>query len=63
LGRATVVVPCCNFWRDDQRLGRDALAGSIAEWFKQNRVRYERVEFAFRGPQNLGFVTAPPEAG
>jgi hypothetical protein len=60
LGRATVVVPCCNFWRDDERLGRDALAESIAGWFDQNRVRYERVEFAFRGPQNLGFVTAPP---
>jgi hypothetical protein len=61
LGRATVIVPCCNFWRDDQRLGRDALAESIAEWFKQNHVRYERVDFPFRAPQNLGFVTAPPE--
>jgi hypothetical protein len=61
LDRPTVLVPCCNFWRDDQRLGRDALAESIAEWFQQNNVRYERVEFPFRGPQNLGFVTAPPE--
>jgi hypothetical protein len=61
LSTATVIVPCCNFWRDDQRLGRDALAESIAEWFEQHHVGYERVEFAFRGPQNLGFVTAPPE--
>ncbi len=60
LRTATVIVPCCNFWRDDQRLGRDALAQSIAEWFEQNYVRYERVEFPFRGPQNLGFVTTPP---
>lgn len=62
LTRATVIVPCCNFWRDDQRLGRDALAASIAEWLEQNHVGYERVEFPFRGPQNLGFVTAPPES-
>jgi hypothetical protein len=60
LVRPTVVVPCCNFWRDDERLGRDALAESIAQWYRQNHIRYERVDFPFRGPQSLGFVTSPP---
>ncbi|MFI5934461.1 hypothetical protein [Actinoplanes sp. NPDC051494] len=60
--RATVIVPCCNFWRDDRKLGRDALAESIAQWLDQHDVRYERVTFPFRGPQNLGFVTTPPNA-
>src|SRR5262249_28768207 len=60
LVRPTVVVPCCNFWRTDERLGRDALAASIAEWYDERHVTYERVEFPFKGPQNLGFVTTPP---
>jgi hypothetical protein len=52
--------PRWKFWRDDERLGRDALAASIAQWYDEQRVTYERVEFAFKGPQNLGFVTTPP---
>ena len=60
LVRPTVVVPCCNFWRDDERLGREALAASIAQWYDQRHVAYRRVDFPFRGPQNRGFVTAPP---
>jgi hypothetical protein len=60
LVRPTVVAPCCNFWRAGERLGRDALAASIAGWYEQHGVRHEKVEFPFRGPQNLGFVTAPP---
>ena len=60
LVRPTIVVPCCNFWRDDERLGRDALAASIAQWYHQHRVGYRRVDFPFKGPQNLGFVTTPP---
>lgn len=62
LVRPTVVVPCCNFWRSDERLGRDALAESIAEWYRAQRVEHERVDFGFGGPQSLGFVTAPPDA-
>jgi hypothetical protein len=58
--RPTVLIPCCNFWRNDERLGREALAASIATWYEQHDIGYERITFPFEGPQNLGFVTMPP---
>src|SRR5688572_16284692 len=57
--RPVVVVPCCNFWTRDEKLGRDALIDAIAE--SHDRVGdMERVTFDFRGPKNLGLVLLPP---
>lgn len=58
--RPVILVPCCNFWDDSQRLGRDALLDAIADYYDANRVRYERVALAFRGPMNLALVSTPP---
>ena len=59
LARLTIMIPCCNFW-SAEKLGRDALVGAIAEYFRQNGVRFERTTFGFQGPKNIGLVTEPP---
>lgn len=57
--RPVVVVPCCNFWTRDRRLGRDALVDVIAEEHERLATA-ERVTFDFRGPKNIGLVLLPP---
>jgi hypothetical protein len=59
--RPVVVVPCCNFWARDRRLGREALVDAIvAEHERRGTV--ERVTLDFRGPKNRGMVLLPPSA-
>lgn len=55
--RPILVIPCCNFWDRDRKLGRNALLQEIEEYMKQNNIIFERVEFDFQGPQNIGIVT------
>ncbi|HSX33237.1 MAG TPA: hypothetical protein VLF91_02780 [Candidatus Saccharimonadales bacterium] len=54
--RPILVIPCCNFWDRSRKLGRDALLQEIESYFTQHEVPYERVSFAFEGPNNIGFV-------
>ena len=56
--RPILVVPCCNFWDRTEKLGRDALLEEIENYFKSNVIKYEKVVFNFKGPQNIGFVTS-----
>jgi hypothetical protein len=59
LVRPVVVVPCCNFWSRDTRLGRDELLGAI----EKHHARYgpsERVILNFKGPHNRALVLLPP---
>jgi len=55
--RPVIVIPCCNFWYLDRKLGRDALLDEIEMYLKANKIEYERVDFNFMGPKNVGFVT------
>jgi len=55
--RPTLVIPCCNFWDRDTKLGRDELLNEIEIFYRQHKVTYERVTFDFSGPKNIGFVT------
>ncbi|MEX2393105.1 MAG: hypothetical protein WD826_01365, partial [Actinomycetota bacterium] len=55
-----LIVPCCNFWDEAQKLGRDALLDAIAEHYDAKGVTYERVELDFRGPKNLALLSSPP---
>ncbi|HMS92568.1 MAG TPA: hypothetical protein PJ993_03480 [Candidatus Saccharibacteria bacterium] len=55
--RPIIVVPCCNFWDKSKKLGRDALLDEIENYFKNNDIKFERVTFDFKGPQNLGLLT------
>ena len=59
LYRPVILVPCCNFW-SEEKLGRDELLDAIEEYYRCHKVSFERVEFAFKGPKNIGIVSEPP---
>lgn len=58
--RPAIVVPCCNFWDREQRLGRDELLGAIIAYHTARAGAHEHVELPFRGPHNHGLVLLPP---
>jgi hypothetical protein len=56
--RPVVVVPCCNFWSQATRLGRDQLLDAI----EAHHARYgpsARAILDFRGPHNRALVLLP----
>jgi hypothetical protein len=58
LVRPVVVVPCCNFWSETTKLGRDQLLDAI----EKHHAAYgtsERVILDFRGPHNRALVLLP----
>lgn len=55
--RPTLVIPCCNFWDRNTKLGRDELLNEIEIYYRQHGVTYERRTFDFSGPKNIWFVT------
>ena len=57
--RPVVVVPCCNFWSRERRLGRDELLAAIAEHHVAAGGVADPVTFGFRGPKNEGLVLLP----
>lgn len=60
LVRPVIVIPCCNFWSEKEVLGREALLLEIEKFYEKHDIKYERVEFNFEGPKNIGLVSAPP---
>jgi len=60
--RPAILIPCCNFW-SDEKLGRDELIEAIEKYYREHRVRFERVTFDFRAPKNIGIVSEPPDKG
>ncbi|GAA1393882.1 hypothetical protein ACFQZ4_01935 [Catellatospora coxensis] len=58
--RPVLVVPCCNFWDRDRKLGRDELMNAITAHHRALGGRVEHVELAFRGPKNHALVLLPP---
>jgi hypothetical protein len=56
--RPVVVVPCCNFWLRDTKLGRDELLDAI-ETEHAAVGSCERVVLEFRGPHNHALVLRP----
>jgi hypothetical protein len=57
--KPVILIPCCNFW-SVEKLGRDELVEAIEAHYRQERVAFERIVFAFRGPKNIGLVSQPP---
>jgi hypothetical protein len=63
-GKVTVlVVPCCNFWTRQSRLGRDELIEQIGEFHQSLGGISERVTLEFSGPANHGLILRPPPPG
>jgi len=56
--RSVVVVPCCNFWLRDTKLGQDELLDAIEKYHAAHGVS-ERVVLDFRGPHNRALVLQP----
>src|SRR6266571_3334907 len=56
--RPVVVVPCCNFWLRDTKLGRDELLDAIEKHHAACGTS-ERVILDFRGPHNRALVLRP----
>ena len=56
--RPVVVVPCCNFWSQETRLGRDQLLDAIEQHHAACGPS-ERVILNFRGPHNRALVLLP----
>lgn len=57
LVRPTIIIPCCNFWTHEVKLGRDALLVEIGKYFQGNKIKFKQITFNFEGPKNIGLVT------
>lgn len=58
--RPVIVVPCCNFWNKSKRLGTVELLGEIEKFYQKYNIKYQKIEFDFSPPKNIGLVTQPP---
>ncbi|QGN32400.1 hypothetical protein [Microlunatus sp. Gsoil 973] len=54
-----LIVPCCNFWDREARLGRDALLDAIGRHQVEHGGSVEPVTLEFDGPMNRGLVLLP----
>jgi len=57
LVKPVLVIPCCNHWDREKKLGSRELISSIESYLMENKVNYEKVTFDFKGPKNIGFAT------
>jgi hypothetical protein len=57
-----VVVPCCNFWTRERKLGRSELLAAIGAHHESRGGACDHVELAFRGPHNHALVLTPAPA-
>jgi hypothetical protein len=55
-----LVVPCCNFWSADSKLGRDELIERIADFHARRGGTSEHIVLDFRGPKNHALTLLPP---
>lgn len=60
--RPVLVVPCCNFWDREHKLGRDDLLTAITAHHRALGGHAEHFELAFRGPKNHALILTPPPA-
>ncbi len=56
--RPVIVVPCCNFWSRNKRLGRDDLLDAVERHHGAHGAS-ERVILDFKGPHNRALVLLP----
>lgn len=56
---AVLVVPCCNFWSRESKLGRDELLTEIETFHTSRGGTAERIALTFKGPKNHALVLLP----
>lgn len=59
---AVLVVPCCNFWSRETKLGRDEIIDRIASFHDSRGGKSERAVLNFAGPKNRALILLPPSA-
>lgn len=57
--KPAILIPCCNFWDQSKKLGREALLTEISKFYDEHKVEYERVVFGFDSSKNVGLVSRP----
>jgi hypothetical protein len=60
LVRPAILVPCCNFWDQTRKLGREALITDITAHHTRLGGLVELRELGFKGPYNRALVLTPP---
>lgn len=55
-----LVVPCCNFWSREAKLGQEELIDHIVEFHHSRGGKAERVVLDFAGPKNHALILLPP---
>jgi len=55
--KPVLVIPCCNHWDREKKLGSKELISSIEDYMTDKNVTFEKIIFDFKGPKNVGFVT------
>jgi hypothetical protein len=60
---AVLVVPCCNFWTRESKLGRDDLINEIEAFHTARGGTSERMVLKFNGPKNHALVLLPAAGG
>lgn len=59
LVRPAIMIPCCNFWTREEKLGSRELVAAIEHYYEDHGVRYETVTLPFKGPKNVAIVSEP----
>lgn len=57
--KPAILIPCCNFWDQTKKLGREAMLAEISKFYDEHNVEYKRVVFNFNSPKNIGLVSHP----
>lgn len=55
-----LIIPCCNFWDRDTKLGQRELLDAITAFHRARGGGCEEVELAFSGPKNQALLLTPP---
>lgn len=55
--KPAILIPCCNFWDQTKKLGREAMLAEISKFYDEHDVEYKRVVFNFNSPKNVGLVS------
>ena len=56
--KQVLLVPCCNFWTREKKLGSKALIEEICNYFRENEIEFSIFKFSFAGPKNVGIITS-----
>jgi len=57
LFKPVLVIPCCNYWDREKKLGSKELVLAIENYMSEKNINYKKVAFDFKGPKNIGFAT------